>query len=388
MKKESLIELDYTPDLNRKIINKVGVPGDNLPDNLMQFMCKHYENDTIIIGKRILVIRMLDLAKQYAVKNTVTYFTDNKEKYDEFLKVINNGEKFGGDDSVEFVEDWKNIGELLKDMPKFDIIIGNPPYEGKYTPLYLQILEVCQKVANKVVWLCPAQWVKSYHYTNGCEEIRKVVGKTLCSYEHISNPFEDAEFANEVGIYEFDYNKENIDYNEIFWDKFSNKELAKSIVSKFISYKDNVNKHSDRTNVSILPGNWCNICRIRGDVIRKGLNAGTPLWNWTTLFAKDTKNNFQYRIGTHMNHIKFDTIEECKNFIAYTETDIVMFALFTSKDNNNQTPSMLALIPWLGDYTKQWTEEEIANVLKLTPEEVDYIHEEMKPFGWKAQPKK
>lgn len=376
------IELDYTPNLNRKIINKVGIPGDNLPENLMQYMCKHYENDTIIIGKRILVIRMLDLAKQYAVKNSVTYITDNKEKYDEFLKIINNGEKFGGDDSVEFVEDWKNIGEVLKDMPKFDVVIGNPPYEGKYTPLYLQILEVCQKVANKIVWLCPAQWVKSYHYTNSCEEIRKIVGESLCSYEHISNPFENAYLANEVGIYVFDKSKENINYNEIFWEKFTKKDLAKSIVNKFKSYKDNVNNHSDRTNISILPGNWCNICRIRGNV-----RESKPCWDWTTLFAKDTKNNFQYKISTHMNHIKFDTIEECKNFIAYTETDIVMFALFTSKDNNNQTPSMLALIPWLGDYTKQWTEEEIANALELTPEEVDYIHEEMKPFGWKAQPK-
>lgn len=377
------IELDYTPELNRKIIHKAGVPGDNLPDNLMQFMCKHYDNNNIIEGKRILVIRMLDLAKQYAVKNSVTYITDNSEKYDEFLKAINNEQKYGCDDSVELIEDWKNIGELLKDMPKFDVIIGNPPYEGKYTPLYLQILEVCQKIADKVVWLCPAQWVKSYHYTNGCEEIRKVVGKTLCSYEHISSPFENAYLANEVGIYEFDSSKENIDYNEIFWNKFSNKELAKSIVSKFKSYKDNVNNHSDRTNISILPGNWCNICRIRGH-----FRESQPLWDWTTLFGEESKNNFKYKVGTHMNHIKFDTVEECKNFIAYTETDIVMFALFTSKDNNNQTPSMLALIPWLGDYTKPWTEEEIANELGLTQEEVDYIHEEMKNFGWKAAPKK
>lgn len=377
------VELDYTPDLNRKIINKVGVPGDNLPENLMQYMCKHYENDTIIVGKRILVIRMLDLAKQYAVKNSVTYITDNKEKYDEFLKAINNKENYGEDDFVEFVEDWKNIGEVLKDMLKFDVVIGNPPYEGKYTPLYLQILEVCQKVANKVVWLCPAQWVKSYHYTDSCGKIRKIVGESLCSYEHISNPFENTYLANEVGIYVFDKSKENINYNEIFWEKFTKKDLAKSIVNKFKSYKDNVNNHSDRTNISILPGNWCNICRIRGH-----FHKSKPCWDWTTLFAKDTKNNFQYKVSTHMNHIKFDTIEECKNFIAYTETDIVMFALFTSKDNNNQTPSMLALIPWLGDYTKQWTEKEIANVLELTPEEVNYIHEEMKPFGWKAQPKK
>ena len=384
------IELTYNENLNNKIISKIGNPFKFENEKLQEFSNRNNGTDHVCEGKKILVIRMLDLAKMYARNNSVVYLTDNEEFHKEFINKINN-EKYGGDDCSYLINDWKNLNNFIEtnfggDM-KFDVIIGNPPYEGKYTPLYLQILEVCQKVADKVIWLCPAQWVKSYHYTNGCEEIRKVVGKTLCSYEHISNPFEDAEFANEVGIYEFDYNKENIDYNEIFWDKFSNKELAKSIVSKFISYKDNVNKHSDRTNVSILPGNWCNICRIRGDVIRKGLNAGTPLWNWTTLFAKDTKNNFQYRIGTHMNHIKFDTVEECKNFISYTETDIVMFALFTSKDNNNQTPSMLALIPWLGDYTKQWTEDEIANELGLTKEEVDYIHEEMKPFGWKTQPK-
>lgn len=377
------IELDYTPDLNRKIINKIGVPGDNLPENLMQYMCKHYENDMIIIGKRILVIRMLDLAKQYAVKNSVTYITDNKEKYNEFLKAINNKENYGEDDSVELIEDWNSIGEIVKNMPTFDFIIGNPPYEGKYTPLYLQILEVCQKVANKVVWLCPAQWVKSYHYTNGCEKIRKVVGKTLCSYEHISSPFENAYLANEVGIYVFDKSKYNINYNEIFWEKFTKKDLAKSIVNKFKSYKDNVNNHSDRTNISILPGNWCNICRIRGNV-----RESQPLWDWTTLFGKESKNNFKYKVGTHMNHIKFDTVDECKNFIAYTETDIICFAIYVSKDNNNQTPSMLNIIPWLGDYTHEWTEEAIAKELNLTQEEVDYIHEEMKNFGWKAAPKK
>ena len=42
------VEFDYAPNLNRKIINKVGIPGDNLPENLMQYMCKHYENDMII----------------------------------------------------------------------------------------------------------------------------------------------------------------------------------------------------------------------------------------------------------------------------------------------------------------------------------------------------
>ena len=64
-----------------------------------------------------------------------------------------------------------------------------------------------------------------------------------------------------------------------------------------------------------------------------------------------------------------------------------MFAHYICKTNQANNNQNIALIPWFGDYTKQWTEDMIAKELGLTQEEVDYIHEEMKPFGWKAQPK-
>ncbi len=57
---------------------------------------------------------MLDLAKQYAVKNSVTYITDNPKKYDEFLKAINNEQKYGCDDSVELIEDWQKYRRITK----------------------------------------------------------------------------------------------------------------------------------------------------------------------------------------------------------------------------------------------------------------------------------
>lgn len=79
-------DLDYTPELYRNIVNRVGVPGENLPDKLMQYLCRLYENDNIITGKRILVIRLLSLAKRYAHKNSVTYITDSKDKYDNFFE--------------------------------------------------------------------------------------------------------------------------------------------------------------------------------------------------------------------------------------------------------------------------------------------------------------
>ena len=377
------IELDYTPDLNRKIINKVGVPGDNLPDNLMQFMCKHYENDTIIIGKRILVIRMLDLAKQYAVKNTVTYFTDNKEKYDEFLKVINNGEKFGGDDSVELIEDWKNIGELLKDMPKFDVVIGNPPYEGKGNPLYLQILEYCNKISKEIIWLCPSQWVKTYKDSNYLLNVKNNTCKNLIEHQHISNPFNDAIVANEIGIYIFGDAKQYEDYNEIRWERFNNIILAKNICKKLKVYKDNLKNHVITDNSEEKTGFWVNNSRIRGSV-----RESKPLWDWTTLFGQKQHNNFKFDKNPRWNHWQFNSVVECKNFISSTETDICMFAYYITKLNNNCCPAYFELMPWFGDYTHEWTEDMIQKELGLTDEEVNYIHEEMKEFGWKAQPKK
>lgn len=383
MKKESLIELDYTPDLNRKIINKVGVPGDNLPDNLMQFMCKHYENDTIIIGKRILVIRMLDLAKQYAVKNTVTYFTDNKEKYDEFLKVINNGEKFGGDDEVEFIEDWTKLGDIIENMPKFDIIIGNPPYAGKGTPLYLSILEQVKPLSKKVVWLCPSQWVKNYKDSPFIAKIKNETCADLIEHMNVGNPFEEAGLANEVAIFHFGKADKYEKYEDIRLERFAKPALAKHILSKLMKYNDNLNLHDFKKNDKTQTGFWVNCSWLRGNV-----HEAKPCWDWTTLFSEENKTSFSFVKGQLWHHWKFETKNECKNFVNSIDCDILMFAIFCGKVNTSITGNMLELVPWFGDYTHEWTEEMIQKELKLTDEEVEYIHEEMKNFGWKAQPKK
>ena len=82
MKKEN-IELDYNLTLDNKFIEKVGSP---------------FEFDFPILGtgksvkpirdKKILVIRLAPCAELYARNNSVTYITDNKEKYSETIKII------------------------------------------------------------------------------------------------------------------------------------------------------------------------------------------------------------------------------------------------------------------------------------------------------------
>ena len=103
------------------------------------------------------------------------------------------------------------------------------------------------------------------------------------------------------------------------------------------------------------------------------------------MFGEPQKNNFKFYQSKEWNHWKFKTKNECLNFIDFTEQDIIMFGLYIVKQNNNSYPGYFKLMPWFGDYTKKWTENEIAKKLKLTKEEVDYIHKEMKNFGWKAK---
>ena len=200
-----ITELDYAAELDRDIINKVGVPGYNLPDKLMQFLCRVYENDNIITGKRILVIRMLSLAKQYAHKNSVTYITDSKDRYDNFLKAINDEEKYGGDDEAIFIEDWSTVGDLIKDLPKFDIIIGNPTgsRNGLSKSLHFDIAKMLlDKYNEKMVFVMPN---KIRNSTSKRFDKFKSTFTMLSEITDEGTPFEGSDVN--VGIFVFENHK-------------------------------------------------------------------------------------------------------------------------------------------------------------------------------------
>lgn len=298
----------------------------------------------------------------------------NSEKYkDKQIHIITY--KIDNSDIINKIEGLKNM--------KFDVCIGNPPFSGKGNPLYLQILEICNTIAKNIVWICPSQWVKNYKDSAYLNNVKTNTCKNLIAHYHVSNPFNDAIVANEIGIYIFGNAKQYEDYNEIRWERFNNIILAKNICKKLKVYKDNLKNHVITDNSEEKTGFWVNNSRIRGH-----FRESKPLWDWTTLFGQKQHNNFKFDKNPRWNHWQFNSVVECKNFISSTETDICMFAYYITKLNNNCCPEYFELIPWFSDYTHEWTEEMIAQELGLTDEEVKYIHEEMKNFGWKAAVKK
>jgi hypothetical protein len=146
----NILEVDHIPELNLKFFSKIGNPFEsdcNFPG------CESKP----LMGKKILVIRMFDMAVLYARNNSVTYLTDDPEKLKKFHEKLNTG-KFGSDDSGYLVEDWNNFEKSeeigIKNM-KFDVVIMNPPYDGN---LHLKILEKVIPIADKVVNISPATW--------------------------------------------------------------------------------------------------------------------------------------------------------------------------------------------------------------------------------------
>ena len=317
-------------------------------------------------------------------KKNVAFVGNCKDLYTFFKKINKNCKYFS-----MTKQNWKNVVKLLtqkdkNNMPKFDVIVGNPPYTrgGKDTrPLYIEILNeiMINSYDSKIVWICPTQWVYGYnikgHIIKNFKENYKIN-----DYVHIANPFADAVMANLIGIYCFDNNNKNsIDYEDIFYTQFKKPELVKSIEQKFKKFNGHLCDYNNNENSYKY---YVNAAIIRGHIDQ---DTGKKKWDWTTLFGEDQRTIFDRKLKDRNVFWKFKTLKECKIFVAMHETDILEFAQFIEKSNSN---ICLDLTPYLGDYTHEWTETEIAKKLKLTKEEVEYIHQEMANFGWKAAPKK
>ena len=345
MKKEN-IELDYNVVLDLKFIEKVGSPFD------CDFPILGTERKVATIAnKKILVIRLESCAELYALNNTVTYVTDNKEKYDQFLEKVNN-EKYGSDNTAILFNDWKNIDKLLEENDmKFDVCIMNPPYNKT---LHLQIIEKVLKVCDKTVNISPAGWlldlpavmsIKKTTYQRFENTIsRHIVSLNLLTASEASAIF-DAAFFQNVGIYYIDKTIESDVYSRIV---FMTSLKVKSIFDKTIMkvYNKEIDNLYSHIKISTIHGN---------PGTKKEFDVVTP----------------QYRLIKKLKPVSM-TDQEFKNWHQSCNTKFMKYCNYLTRNGQHVAAHLL---PFMNDYSHEWSDEMFYDYFKLSEDEIETLEQ-------------
>ena len=283
-------------------------------------------------------------------------------------------------------------------VEKFDICIGNPPYNQMIDMLFVQ---QAYKFSDKILYVHPSTWLldekckqKAFIDTkklikNSLDKIilfngNEIFGIALfvpCVITYI-NKLKKAD-----GIYcEDKINSLIVKYDNIDKiNKYSNVDeyfsIKKKITNKMndnidnhkifnISTKRNSKKHKiDKYSHLNTSGEYyINIAQIRGNVNKKSTRIMIQD-DFYTIVTKD--NTVKRKIDNHM-FFKFDNNIEASNFLNYLKTDFVRFCLSVYKNNSQLECGEMSFIPWM-DYKEEWSDNKLFTEFNLNEKEINFI---------------
>ena len=152
--------------------------GDSLVlarENLLLSFCEHYDCKfgklpTMKVIKQIANIISYNIFQMNGLTKQTPYSSDSKNNIQlNLFDEVNDQEKKG--DMFTLVKDWKNkvlvsVDSISKgdEMMKFDVVIGNPPYQEQTEgtsdkPIYNYMMDAAEEVADKVCLITPARFL-------------------------------------------------------------------------------------------------------------------------------------------------------------------------------------------------------------------------------------
>ena len=297
--------------------------------------------------KRILVIRDFFTAMHAAIDNRVTFITDDKEAYEVFSKNVVSNDEFGNDDATLYVDTeinknaWKDFVKEIASMPKFDIAIMNPPYDGN---LHLKILEKVIPIADKVVNISPIgyalDWLVFYNLKNTPNfKTKQYILKHIASCELLTaaqanDMFKIGSFEK-LAITTYDDEEHDIGMKLYLADKRKSKSVFEKVILPIANgVYDNLAAHVQISTIHGHPG-----CKDEFDIV-------TPQYN----LVKRLKPK---------NMLESDFI----NWHRSCNTKFMKYCNLLTRQGQNLYPNLL---PYMGDYSKPWTDKRFCEFFGIT----------------------
>lgn len=276
---------------------------------------------------------------------------------------------------------------------KFDVIVGNPPYKRDLHLKFLQLaVNYLSKLGN-IIWIHPARWLQDpTAVLKENSDYIKYKNLPFTDFKIIYNADAQKIFnisiTSDLCISTLKNGKESI-LNE---DKIYELRDIPISFKRFLHMK--YTSINDVTETNKYEGIRVKIINIQIFATKDGRdyiknrymifhpNHAVPFIDgkynnkdWTQLVAK---NQFSKSEGSAFPiSIKFNTINEAKNFINSTNTEVFQFFNYLTKlDVHIQ----LQYLPFMNDYTNPWTNERFKEYFNITDDEMLYILETMKKY--------
>jgi len=277
-------------------------------------------------------------------------------------------------------------------MPKFDVVVGNPPYQRE---MHIKFLKLSYDISNKyVIFVHPSSWLLDEKNLNKSLKIRNLVGEHIIDLTLINgNPlfnillftplvitFLDKNYTNEGKILVYDkINNTTVSYDNIDQvNKWGNKDTYISIKNKILKYAKENSLQDHKIGVWMKKeqkkGFYINLAYIRGNPVSTSEKmVGNDFYTFIPKEEKVEKKQ------TKPISFYFPEEKYARNFLNYLKTDFARFSLSILKLNQHFNGGELKSVPWL-DFSKEWTDKKLYKHFDLTQEEIHFIEKNIPDY--------
>lgn len=335
--------------------------------------------------------------------------------------------------AYEFIH-TENPETIFPDM-KFDVIIGNPPYQfsdggngASASPLYHRFVRQAQKLKPRyLTMIIPSRW---FGGGKGLDDFRREMLndnhiRVLVDYENASDCFPGVDIAGGVCYFLWDRDNPglcdvvNIRNNETMhsvralneFDTFIRHDQAASIVRKVCAFGEPMMSNMVSSS---KPFGLRTFVRPQesGDILLRWQNGEGPYrrdeitigrelidkWKVITSYVgydhagnpgKDGKRRVFSKIDilppgticteTYLVVGSFDTEQEAKNLVAYMKTLFFRFLVAQCMYSHHITKEAYRLVP-IQDFSQSWTDEKLYVKYGITDEEIKFIESMVRPM--------